>query len=163
MGQFLITRSGVFDKIAGVLIVVFGLHTLGVLRIPLLYREKRVHPTGAPRSVVGSYAIGMAFAFGWTPCIGPILAGVLAIAATQQTVLQGMGLLTVYSLGLGVPFLLAALGANYLVAFITRFRRLYRAVEITSGVLLIVIGLMIFTGNFTWLSSQLGFLNRFVL
>ncbi len=85
------------------------------------------------------------------------------MAATKQTVLQGMGLLTAYSLGLGVPFLIAALRANYLVAFISRFRRVYRAVEVTSGILPIVIGLMIFTGSFTGLSSQLAFLNRFVL
>lgn len=163
VGGFLTARSGLFEKIAGALIVVFGLHVLGVLRIPLLYREKRLRPAAEPRSLFGSYAIGMAFAFGWTPCIGPILAGVLTLAAVQQTVWQGMGLLTVYSLGLGLPFLAAALGAGYLARFLTRFRRFYSAVEITSGLLLIAIGALIFAGKLTWLSGQLGFLNRFVL
>jgi cytochrome c-type biogenesis protein len=163
IGRFLIVQGPLFERVAGAVIVLFGLHVLRIVKIPLLYREKRFEARTQPRTLVGSYAVGTAFAFGWTPCIGPILAGVLTMAATQETVLQGMGLLTVYSLGLGVPFLLAALGASYLVAFITRFRRFYRAVEVTSGILLIVIGLMIFTGNFTWLSSQLGFLNRFVL
>ncbi len=91
------------------MIVLFGLHIAGVLRIPFLYREKRVRPAARPKTLLGSYGIGLAFAFGWTPCIGPILAGVLGLAATQETVAQGMGLLTVYSLGLGVPFLLTFL------------------------------------------------------
>lgn len=163
IGRFLTMQGHLFERIAGAVIVLFGLHVLRIVKIPLLYREKRLEARTQPRTLVGSYAVGTAFAFGWTPCIGPILAGVLTMAATQDTVLQGMGLLTIYSLGLGVPFLLAALGVNHLLAFTTRFRRFYRAVEVTSGVLLIVIGLMIFTGNFTWLSSQLGFLNRFVL
>jgi cytochrome c-type biogenesis protein len=163
IGRFLTMQGQVFERLAGAVIIVFGLHVLRVVKIPLLYREKRLQTHTQPRTLLGSFGVGMAFAFGWTPCIGPILAGVLAMAATKHTVLQGMGLLTAYSLGLGVPFVIAALSANYLVAFITRFRRRYRAVEVTSGVLLIVIGLMIFTGRFTWLSSQLAFLNRFVL
>ncbi len=91
----------------------FGLHVLRVVKIPLIYREKRLETHRQPRTLLGSFGVGMA-------CIGPILAGVLAMAATKQTVLQGMGLLTAYSLGLGVPFLIAALSANYRVAFITR-------------------------------------------
>ncbi len=163
VGRFLTMQSGLFEKAAGALILLFGLHLLGVLRIPWLYREQRLRPTGAPRSLLGSYAIGMAFAFGWTPCIGPILAAVLALAALRQTVWQGMGLLTVYSLGLGLPFLAAALAAGYLARFLARFPRFYPAVEITSGLLLIAIGALIFAGKLTWLSGQLGFLNRFVL
>jgi cytochrome c-type biogenesis protein len=163
IGQILIAGSGIFAKIAGVVIVLFGLHILGVLKIPLLYREKRIHTDARPRTLLGSYGVGMAFAFGWTPCIGPILAGVLTMAATQETVVQGMGLLTLYSLGLGIPFLLAALGINYLLAFTTRFRRYFRAVELVSGGLLIAVGILVFTNSMTWLSGQLTFLNRFVL
>lgn len=163
IGRMLTAQGPLFERIAGAVIVLFGLHVLRIVKLPLLYREKRFETRTRPRTLVGSYVVGTAFAFAWTPCIGPILAAVLALAATKETVLQGIGLLAVYSLGLGVPFLLAALGANHLLAFTTRFRRLYRTVEITSGILLIGMGLMIFTGNFTWLSSQLGFLNRFVL
>ena len=105
----------------------------------------------------------MAFGFGWTPCIGPVLGAVLMMAAVQETVWQGVWLLTAYSLGLGVPFLLAGLGAGYLMTFRARFRRFYHAVEIVSGVLLIAIGGLIFSGRLTWLSAQLGFLRRFAL
>lgn len=105
----------------------------------------------------------MAFGFGWTPCIGPILAAVLTLAAVQETVWQGVGLLAVYSLGLGIPFIVAALASGYLARFLIRFRRFYRVIEVTSGALLIIIGALIFSGRFTWLSGQLGFLQRFAL
>lgn len=163
IGRLLIVQGPLFSKIAGVVIVIFGLHVLGALRIPLLAREKRLEARVAPKTLLGSYTIGMAFAFGWTPCIGPILGAVLAMAATSGTVAQGMGLLTVYSLGPGLPFLAAALGVNHLLAFITRFRRFYRTVTVVSGILLIVIGVLVFTESMTWLNQQLGFLNRFVL
>lgn len=163
IGKFLVVHGAVFAKIAGAVIVVFGLHLLGVLKIPLLYREKRVQTNVPPRSIAGAYGIGMAFGFGWTPCIGPILATVLTLAAVQETVWDGVGLLAVYSLGLGIPFIIAALASGYLARFLIRFRRFYRAVEVTSGALLIVIGALIFSGKFTWLSGQLGFLQRFAL
>lgn len=163
IGRFLIIQGPLFSRVAGVVIVIFGLYVLGVLRIPLLAREKRLESRVAPKTVAGSYTVGMAFAFGWTPCIGPILGAVLAMAATSGTVAEGMGLLAVYSLGLGIPFLAAALGVNYLLAFIARFRRCYRAVTVVSGILLIVIGILVFTERMTWLNQQLGFLNRFVL
>ncbi|HET7587316.1 MAG TPA: cytochrome c biogenesis protein CcdA [Gammaproteobacteria bacterium] len=163
IGRFLFQSSPVFTRIAGAVIIVFGLHITGLLRIPFLYREKRYQTSERPRSLAGAYGIGMAFAFGWTPCIGPILGGVLAMAATQGTVTEGVGLLTVYSLGLGVPFILAALGFNYLISFITRFRRFFRGVEIVAGVLLIAVGVLVLTGRMTWLSQQLSFLNGFVL
>lgn len=123
VGRFLASHSDLFAKLAGAVIVVFGLHILGVLRFPFLYREKRIQTTRQPRTLLGSYGVGMAFGFGWTPCIGPILAGVLTIAGTRETVFQGMGLLLVYSLGLGVPFLLAAAGTEYVIGFIAGFRR----------------------------------------
>ena len=163
LGRFLVGSSPVFTKIAGAVIVVFGLHILGVVRIPLLYREKRIHGHAAPRTVVGAYAVGMAFAFGWTPCIGPILAAVLTMAATQETVRQGVGLLAVYSLGLGVPFLAAALGVNYLLGFTTRFRRYVRAVELAGGALLVFVGVLVFADRMGWLSQQLSFLRVFAL
>lgn len=163
VGRFLLGSSPTFTKVAGAVIILFGLHIVGVFRIPLLYREKRFHGQVAPQTLLGSYAVGMAFAFGWTPCIGPILAAVLAMAATRETVLQGVALLTVYSLGLGVPFLGAALGVNYLLAFTARFRRYVRGVEIAGGVLLLLVGVLVFANKMTWLSQQLAFLNRFAL
>lgn len=163
IGKFLIIHGALFGKIAGAVIVIFGLHLLGVLRIPLLNREKRVQTNVPARSIAGAYGIGMAFGFGWTPCIGPILAAVLTLAAVQETVWQGVGLLAVYSLGLGIPFIVAALASGYLARFLIRFRRFYRMIEVTSGALLIIIGALIFSGRFTWLSGQLGFLQRFAL
>jgi cytochrome c-type biogenesis protein len=107
--------------------------------------------------------VGFAFAFGWTPCIGPILAGILILAGSQDTVLKGVFLLMIYSLGLAVPFLLTSVGVNRFLSFYTRFRRHLHAVEVISGVLLIVFGLLIMLNKFTILSGYLGFLNRFAL
>jgi len=163
IGRFLVDRGPIFAKVAGLVVILFGLHVLGLLKIPILNREKRIQSSVAPRSLAGSYGVGMAFGFGWTPCIGPILGAVLMMASVQETVWQGVGLLTAYSLGLGVPFLFAALGAGYLTAFRARFRRFYHAVEIVSGALLVAIGGLIFSGRLTWLSAQLGFLRRFAL
>jgi cytochrome c-type biogenesis protein len=163
IGQLVVRQAPLLGRIAGAVVVIFGLHILGVFKIPLLYREKRIQTRQSPRTLLGSGAVGMAFAFGWTPCIGPILAAVLTMAAAQQTVPQGMGLLAVYSLGLAVPFLAAALGINYLLGFTSRFRRYVRGVEIASGLLVIVVGVLIFTNRMTWLSQQLAFLNRFAL
>jgi len=163
IGQFLGSRAALFARIAGVVIVIFGLHMLGVLRIPLLYREKRIQTRQAPRTLIGAYAVGMAFAFGWTPCIGPVLGAVLTLAATRQTLAQGVGLLAVYSLGLGIPFLAAALGIHYLLGFVSRFRRYVRAAEIVGGLLLLAIGLLVFFQRMTWLSQQFGVLRQFAL
>ena len=163
LGRVLMANTPIFTRIAGVVIVLFGLHILGVLRVPFLYREKRILPTVAPRTQLGSFGVGMAFAFGWTPCIGPILGAVLTMAATRETALQGAGLLAVYSLGLGVPFLAAALGVNYVLAFTTRFRRYVRAVEVTGGVLLVGVGALVFTDRMGWLAGQLSFLAWFAL
>ena len=163
VGNFLATEKRLFNIIAGVIIIVFGLHLTGLVKIPFLYREARVQ-TGAPRrGLAGSFLIGFAFAFGWTPCIGPILAGILAVAATRDTVFQGMFLLAVYSAGLAIPFLLAGLGLGGFVKFYGRFRKHLQAVEVASGVLLIALGILIAFNKFTLLSGYLTFLNRFSL
>lgn len=149
--------------VAGVIIVIFGLHLTGLFKINALYADKRMHSVKGGANPLGSFLIGFAFAFGWTPCIGPILAGILVLAGSQDTVMKGIVLLAVYSAGLAVPFLLTSLGVNKFLAFYTRFRKHLHAVEVISGVLLIAFGVLIALGRFTLLSGYLGFLNRFAL
>jgi cytochrome c-type biogenesis protein len=161
IGQFLqdTGRLRLLNKIAGAVVIVFGLHTMGVLRIEWLYSEKRVQMDRKPRGVFGAFVVGLAFAFGWTPCIGPILGGILAIAGSRDTVGQGVQLLAVYSLGLGIPFLVTALAINRFFAAFAKIRRHYHKIEVASGLLLVTIGVLIFTDRFTiiarWLSPYL--------
>jgi cytochrome c-type biogenesis protein len=159
IGQFLAQRQEIFNRIAGAVIVLFGLHTMGVLRIEWLYQEKRVQTSRQPAGVFGAGLVGVAFAFGWTPCIGPILAGILALAGAQETVSQGVRMLAVYSLGLGVPFLATALMIDRFFGAMGRIRRHYHTIELVSGALLVIIGLLIFTNKFTiiakWLTPYL--------
>jgi cytochrome c-type biogenesis protein len=163
VGAFLSSRRTAFNIAAGVVIIIFGLHLTGILKIPFLYRDVRIH-TGAPkRGLVGAFLLGIAFSFGWTPCISPILGGILGVAATRSTVAQGMFLLAVYSAGLAVPFLLTSLGVGQFLKFYGRFKMHLQAVEVGSGILLIVIGVLIALNRFTILSGYLGFLNRFSL
>ena len=159
IGRLLLSRLTILSKVAGAIIIVFGLHTMGVFRIEWLYQEKRVQATRQPAGPVGALLVGIAFAFGWTPCIGPILAGILAIAAAQDTVGDGVRLLSAYSLGLGVPFLATALAIDRFFAAFAHIRRHYHKVEVASGALLVVIGALIFTNRFTviaqWLTPYL--------
>jgi cytochrome c-type biogenesis protein len=126
-----------------------------------LNRDIHFRHLGGRPGVVSGFLMGFAFAFGWTPCIGPILAAVLALAATQETILRGVALLAVYSAGLAIPFLLTALGINQFLGFYQRFRRYLHAVEVFSGVLLLAVGGLIYLNRLTWLSGKLGFLNSF--
>jgi cytochrome c-type biogenesis protein len=159
IGQFLASQQALFNRIAGAIIIVFGLHTMGVLRIEWLYQEKRLQTSRKPAGFLGAGLVGIAFAFGWTPCIGPILAGILAVAGAQETVGHGVRLLAVYSLGLGVPFLVTALMIDRFFAAKSRISRYYHAIELVSGALLVIVGLLIFTNRFTviakWLTPYL--------
>ncbi len=163
VGSFLLTRRTIFNIVAGIIIVIFGLHLTGLIRIPFLYRSAGIQTSQSQRGSVGAFLLGFAFAFGWTPCIGPILAGILTLAATRDTLFQGMVLLAVYSAGLAIPFLLTSLGLGQFLRFYGRFRRHLQAVEVGSGVLLIVLGVLIAFNKFTVLSGYLSFLNRFTL
>ena len=156
VGKLLLQRLTLFGRIAGAVIILFGLHTMGVLRLGWLYSEKRVQAKRKPTGPVGAMLVGLAFAFGWTPCIGPILAAILAVAAAQETVAQGVRLLAVYSLGLGLPFLATALAIDRFFAAFARIRRHYHAIEITSGVLLVAIGVLILTNRFTVIAQYLS-------
>ncbi|PYY19102.1 MAG: cytochrome C biogenesis protein [Acidobacteria bacterium] len=163
VGRLLREYKGLIGQIAGAIIIIFGLHLTGILKISALYADKRMHSVGTGKSAWGSFLVGFAFAFGWTPCIGPILAAILTIAASQRTVSKGILLLGIYSMGLAVPFLLTSLGIERFLAFYNRFRRHLHAVEVASGVLLIVIGALFVTRHFGALAGYLGFLNRFAL
>jgi cytochrome c-type biogenesis protein len=145
-GQILRSHIAALSFIAGIAIILMGLHFLGVFRFAFLYREKRVE-VAKPLGLWGAYVMGLAFAFGWTPCIGPILAAILAIAASEQTAWRGAGLLAIYSLGLGVPFLLAAVALEPFVNFLKRFRVHFGTVERIVGVLLIATGVGFLTGT----------------
>ena len=162
VGSFLNEYKSILLKIAGVIIILFGVFLLGLLKIPALYRDQRYHGrVGTGKG--GTFLLGLAFAFGWTPCIGPILGGLLLLAATKETVTEGVLLLATYSLGLGVPFFLTALGLNKFLAFYQGFRRHLLWVERFAGVLLIAIGLLVVTNQLTWLSGYFAFFNRFNL
>jgi cytochrome c-type biogenesis protein len=163
IGQFMNIYRRQLMQVAGVVIIIFGLHLIGVFRIKALLADKRLHDVKGSATAGGAFLIGFAFAFGWTPCIGPILAGVLFIAGSQDTVVKGVLLLAVYSAGLAVPFLLTSLGVERFLAFYSRFRRHLHTVEVVSGVFLVVVGALILTRHFTILSSYLSFLNRFSL
>ncbi|MGH9794077.1 MAG: cytochrome c biogenesis CcdA family protein [Candidatus Acidiferrales bacterium] len=129
----------------------------------LLNRDVRFHKLGGQPGLVGGFLMGFGFAFGWTPCIGPILAAVLGLAAAQETVGQGVFLLAVYSAGLAIPFLLAALGIGGFLRFYQNFRRHLHAVEVASGMILLAVGALVFANRLTWLAGKFGFLNDVVL
>jgi len=148
---------------AGAVIIIFGLHLTGILKIKALYADKRLHSVKGGKSPIGAFLVGFAFAFGWTPCLGPILSTILGFAASAETVTKGVLLLWAYSLGLAVPFLLTSLGIDRFLSFYGRFRKHLHTLEVVSGVFLMVLGTLILTRHFTVLSSYLGFLNRFTL
>ncbi|MCB1519680.1 MAG: cytochrome c biogenesis protein CcdA [Hyphomicrobiaceae bacterium] len=142
VGQFIQTYKGELSMVAGLVIILFGLHFLGILRIPLLYSEARYQANVEGASNIGAYVMGLAFAFGWTPCVGPILATVLALAADQASLATGVTLLAAYSLGLGVPFILAAVAIKPFLSFMHRFRRHLGTMEKLMGLLLVITGLL---------------------
>jgi cytochrome c-type biogenesis protein len=159
IGKILLSHSDVFSLLGGLAIIVMGLHFLGLFRIAFLDREARFNMRSRPAGPLGSYVMGLAFAFGWTPCIGPVLAAILAIAGTQQTVGRGATLLAAYSLGLGIPFLIAAFFAAPFMAFMARFKAYLGTVERTIGGLLVLTGVLFLTGRIADVSYWL--LNTF--
>jgi len=146
IGMLLRTNLDILAQVGGAIIILMGLNFLGVIRIPLLSREARFQGGGQPATLTGAYVMGLAFAFGWTPCIGPILGAILAVAASQQTVGQGASLLGVYSLGLAVPFWLAAAFSGAFMGFLSRFRRHLGLMEKIIGALLVITGLAFIFG-----------------
>lgn len=155
LGQFIRGYLDFLGYVAGAAIIVMGLHFLGIFRIGLLYREARVHVDRKPAGPLGAYLIGLAFGFGWTPCVGPILAAILFVAGTEDTVVQGAILLSAYALGLGVPFLIAALFAGPFLGFMKRFRRHMGLVEKVMGGVLVLTGVLFLTGQMAVMSYWL--------
>jgi cytochrome c-type biogenesis protein len=146
LGNVLRQNLPLLSQIAGIAIIIMGLHFLGVFRLSLFAREARFHTTQNATTLGGSYLMGLAFAFGWTPCIGPVLAAILSVAGSEDSVTRGMMLLAFYSLGLGVPFLLAAFSVNRFLGFSRRFRKHIPLLEKTMGGLLVLTGIMFLTG-----------------
>jgi len=163
VGQLMARYKSVLAQVAGVVIILFGLHLTGIFKIKALYTDARLHSIKGGSTWGGAFLIGFAFAFGWTPCVGPILAVILGFAAVQDSVFKGILLLAVYSLGLAVPFLMTALLMGRFMKFYSGFRRHMQAVEVASGALLIVLGALLVFGRFTIISNYLSFLNRFAL
>ncbi len=146
LGRLFLEYRELFAQIAGVVVIVFGLHFLGLFRIPLLMREARIDAGDRGGSAFGAYVLGLAFAFGWTPCIGPILGMIITLAATEDTVARGTGLMAVYALGLGLPFLLAAMFISRSMALMARLKPWLGTIEKAMGVLLVVVGVALITG-----------------
>src|SRR5919206_1238374 len=154
LGLFIRQYVDVLSTVAGLAIILMGLHFLGIFRIGLLYREARVQ-VERPVGLWGAYVMGLAFAFGWTPCIGPILAAILAVAGSEASVTQGALLLAAYSAGLGIPFVLAALAMKPFVGFLKRMRSRYALVERAMGALLVITGIAFLGGWMTTASYWL--------
>ncbi len=152
INALLFNNIGIISKIAGAVIILFGIHYMGLLRIRWLDREFRFNPERAPIGLTGAFLVGLAFAFGWTPCIGPMLATILTLAAANDSLGYGVSLLGTYALGLGIPFVAAAFAVRPFMAFLVRFRRHLRRVEIAAGGLLVATGALIFTGSLSRLS-----------
>src|ERR1700731_3163541 len=163
VGQLLARYKSTLAQVAGVVIILFGLHLTGLFKIKALYTDARLHSVKGGSTPWGAFLIGFAFAFGWTPCVGPILAVILGFAATQDSVAKGILLLAVYSMGLAVPFLLTSLGIERFLKFYKRFRMHMYALEVASGGLLIVLGILLIFGRFALLANYFSFLKRFSL
>ena len=163
VSQILARYRSTLAQVAGVVIILFGLHLTGVFKIKALYTDARLHSVKGGSTAWGAFVIGFAFAFGWTPCVGPVLTVILTFAAAQDSITKGVVLLAIYSMGLAVPFLLTALGVERFLKFYSRFRAHMHAIEVASGALLVVLGVLLVIGRFTIISNYLSFLNRFAL
>ncbi len=163
IGALLSDKITFLTKLAGLVIIIFGLFKIGLIRPLFFFKEARFNVGDNKLGFVWAFLIGAAFAFGWTPCIGPILGGILAYAGTLEDVHQGILLLSVYSLGLGIPFLLTAFGVNKFLSFFDRIKKHLGLFEKITGVIMVILGLMIFTNTLVLIPGYLTFLNKFAL
>ena len=157
LGQYFTAHQAIFRKVGAAVIIFFGLHIIGIVNIKVLQRDKRFQfSQNKPLGLVGSFFVGLGFAAGWTPCIGPILASILFVAGTSETLGLGILLLLIYSLGLALPFFLTSLGINTFLKYFDRFKKHMRVVSIVSGVFLIFVGILIYTNKFAILTARLN-------
>jgi cytochrome c-type biogenesis protein len=154
-GQVFLRNQELFGQIAGGVIILFGLHFIGLIKLPFLYREARIDAGNRGGSAFGAYILGLAFAFGWTPCIGPILGAILSLAAQEDSVARGTALMAAYAVGLGLPFILSAVFIQRAMGVMNRFKKHMRKVEISMGVMLVLVGVMLVTGAFSRFSYWL--------
>ena len=154
-GQVLVTYQDFIRKLGGVLIVVFGLYVMGVLKLKFLMIEKRVHLQTRPAGYIGSVLVGVAFAAGWTPCVGPILGTILVYASTSDSMLTGVKLLSSYSLGIGLPLFVTALAVDSFLNYFKKIRAYMYGISVASGIFLVLVGVMIYTNSLTLLTSLL--------
>lgn len=148
LGGYFLQHQILLGRIAGVVIATFGLHFLGIINIPLFYREARFEVNTRAGSMVGAFVLGLAFAFGWTPCIGPILGSVLSMAIQEDSIRQGTWLLAAYAIGLGLPFIIVAAFIEKSINLISKLKPWMKIIERTIGVLLIIVGLLLVTDRF---------------
>lgn len=156
IGQILITYQAVIRKVGGTIVVLLGFYIMGLLRMDLLSSEKKVHLEGRPAGYLGSFLVGITFAAGWTPCVGPILGGILLYASTSGSVMSGISLLSAYSIGLGLPLFITSLGVNTFITYFKKINKYIRFVSLASGLFLILVGVMIFTDSFTLITALLA-------
>jgi cytochrome c-type biogenesis protein len=156
LGRIVQQHFDLLSKIAGLIIIFFGLHKTGLVPIKFLYRDAHFRGLAGKTAASRAFVVGLAFGFGWTPCVGPILTVILTFAASEATLAKGIGLLALYSAGLAIPFLLTSLGVERFLLFYGKFRRHMRAIEVVSGALLIAVGVLIFTRHFSLLNSWMN-------
>lgn len=156
IGQILITYQALIRKVGGVIVVLLGFYIMGLLRMDLLSSEKKIHLEGRPAGYLGSFLVGITFAAGWTPCVGPILGGILLYASTSGSVMSGISLLSAYSIGLGLPLFITSLGVNTFITYFKKINKYIRFVSLASGLFLILVGVMIFTDSFTLITALLS-------
>ncbi len=162
LGATLRRALPMLQQIGGIVIAGFGLYLLGLVRLPFLMRERRMHLASKPAGLAGSVVAGVAFGAGWTPCVGPVLASILLYAGIEATMGKGLLLLAVYTLGLGIPFFAAAVGFNWYLARARHLAKWLRTIERVSGALLVVVGILLFTGRFTLVSSFLAGMGQLI-
>lgn len=148
IGKQLLMKQNAVRTAGAVIVILFGLHLTGILKIKPLYRQKRLRTDRIAGGYAGAFVIGMIFAFGWTPCVGPVLTSILIMASTEKSVLRGILLLLSYSLGIGIPFIIATIAVNQMLNIFTRIKRHYGKIEMFTGLLLIAAGILMLLGKF---------------
>jgi len=156
MGKFLSRNIRWFEIVGGCVLILLGLHFIGIFRLKFLNREKKIHLKDKPLGLIGTVLVGMAFGAGWTPCVGPILGAILTMAATTQNIFKGMVLLAFYSVGLGLPFLISGLIIHKFFEYFKAVRKYFKVITAVGGILLIILGVLLITGYFSSISSYLS-------